>query len=243
MKNDIGDYFQQATKYIRGKLPRGRSGGEFLSLPDKSYPDCPSFSLPPPQKQNGPGLWETILQRRSIRHFTPQPISLAQLSQLLWATQGITHSRHGFSFRAAPSAGALYPVETYLVINRVASLEAGIYYYQVGFHQLKQLKKGDFGLQMAAAALDQEMAATAAVVFCWTGVFARSTRKYGQRAYRYIYLDAGHIAQNLALAAVGLGLGSCQVAALYDEEVNQLLGVDGQRESILYLSVVGHPYS
>jgi SagB-type dehydrogenase family enzyme len=133
-------------------------------------------------------------------------------------------------------------VETYLVINRVASLEAGIYHYQVGLHQLAQIKMGDFSRGIAAAALNQEMAAAAAVVFCWTGIFARSKWKYGQRAYRYIYLDAGHIAQNLALAAVGLGLGSCQVAALYDDEVNHLLGVDGQKESILYLSVVGHPY-
>jgi len=241
MKNGIGDRFQQETKYIRGKLPRGRSGWEFQPLPDKSYPDCPRFPLPPPEKHNGPGLWETILRRRSIRHFTAQPITLVQLSQLLWATQGITHHSYGFAFRAAPSAGALYPVETYLVINRVASLDAGIYHYQVGNHQLTQLKKGDFASQIAAAALDQEMAAAAAVVFCWTGIFARSTRKYGQRGYRYIYLDAGHIAQNLALAAVGLGLGSCQVAALYDEEVNQLLGVDGRAESLLYLTVVGHP--
>ncbi len=94
---------------------------------------------------------------------------------------------------------------------------------------------------MARAALDQGMAAEANAVFAWTALFERSKWKYRQRAFRYVYLDAGHIAQNLALAAVSLGLGSCQIAALYDDEVNSLLGVDGTEESILYLSVVGHP--
>lgn len=89
--------------------------------------------------------------------------------------------------------------------------------------------------------MGQRMCATSDVVFVWTAVFARSTWKYGQRAYRYIYLDAGHVAQNLALGAVSLGLGSCQVAALYDDEVNQLVGVDGESESVLYMSIVGRP--
>ena len=90
-------------------------------------------------------------------------------------------------------------------------------------------------------ALDQRMAARANVVFIWTAIFQRSKWKYRQRAYRYCYLDAGHIVQNLALAAVALGLGSCQIAALYDDEVNALLGVDGVEESTIYMTVVGRP--
>lgn len=96
-------------------------------------------------------------------------------------------------------------------------------------------------MNVAHAALDQDMAYSANVVFVWTALFERSKWKYKQRAYRYVYLDAGHIAENLALAAVALGLGTCQIGALYDDEVNELVDIDGEEESILYMSTVGHP--
>ena len=106
---------------------------------------------------------------------------------------------------------------------------------------MEQLSAGDYRVPVARVALDQGMAAQANVVFVWTAVFPRSKWKYRQRAYRYVYLDAGHLAQNLALAAVALGLGSCQIAALYDDEANALLGVDGKEESTIYMTVVGRP--
>jgi SagB-type dehydrogenase family enzyme len=168
-------------------------------------------------------------------------LDASDLSQLLWASQGITGEVGGFGLRTAPSAGALYPVETYLVIHEVETIDPGVYHYDVEHHQLEQLRIGDFRAQVAHAALDQRMAAQANVVFVWTAVFGRSKWKYKQRAYRYVYLDAGHVAQNLALAAVGLDLGSCQIAALYDEEANELLGVDGVEESTIYMTVVGKP--
>ncbi|MFQ6038793.1 MAG: SagB/ThcOx family dehydrogenase, partial [Candidatus Aminicenantales bacterium] len=168
-------------------------------------------------------------------------LSQAQLSQLLWATQGITREEMGFAFRVCPSAGALYPVETYVVLHKVKGLDPGIYHYAVLDHHLERIKSGDFRMPVARAALDQDMAFAASAVFVWTAVFGRAKWKYGQRAYRYVYLDAGHIAQNLALAAVGLNLGTCQIGALYDEEVNALLEVDGVEESVVYMSVVGHP--
>jgi SagB-type dehydrogenase family enzyme len=148
----------------------------------------------------------------------------------------------GFAFRACPSAGALYPVETYLVLNNVERIEAGIYHFNIPDNSLEQLQKGDFRLKIAQAALDQDMAFAANAVFVWTALFERAKWKYEQRAYRYVYLDAGHIAQNLALAAVALNLGTCQIAALYDEEINALLDIDGEEESVLYMSVVGHPW-
>ncbi len=138
-------------------------------------------------------------------------------------------------------------METYLVVHTVEGtdklppIEPGIYHYAVEKHQLEQLQIGDFQMEIAQAALDQEIAAWADVVFVWTAVFERSKWKYKQRAYRYIYLDAGHIAQNVALGAVALGLGSCQIAAIYDDEVNALLGVDGVEESAIYMTVVGKP--
>lgn len=164
---------------------------------------------------------------------------MKQLSYLLWASTGIQRVEQGFAFRTAPSAGALYPIETYLMVHRVEQLEPGVYHYDILHHRLDLLTKGDCRGSIARAALDQSMCASAAVVFVWAGVFNRSKCKYGQRAYRYIYLDAGHIAENLALGAVSLGLGSCQIAAVYDDEVNSIIGVDGKKESVLYLSVVG----
>lgn len=242
MKKGAGDFFQKETHYIRGKI----GGGPLLwhAKPEtyKNYPKARKYKLEAPQREGGTPLWEAISQRHSIRNFKDQPLKKDTLSQLLWATQGITHESVGFKFRAAPSAGALYPVETYLVIHNVDEIEPGIYHYGVSDHELEQLQKGDFREAVARAALDQDMAYSANVVFIWTAVFQRSKWKYDQRAYRYVYLDAGHIAQNLALAAVSLNLGTCQIGALYDEEVNALIDVDGEEESVVYMSTVGQPW-
>lgn len=241
MKKGTGDLFQQETKYKRGHL--GSAPLFWSKKPEtyKNYPSAPKVELPPAQKENGPFLWEVIKSRRSHRSFQDKPLSKAQLSQLLWAAQGITARFMDHELRAAPSAGALYPVETYCVVHKVQDIPPGIYHFGVREHQLEEIKQGNFRQDIAKAALDQRMTSTANVVFVWTAVFRRCKWKYHQRAYRYVYLDAGHIAQNLALAAVGLGLSSCQIAALYDDEVNTLLEVDGEEESVLYLSVVGYP--
>jgi SagB-type dehydrogenase family enzyme len=240
-KKSIGDLFQQETKYIRGEL----SGGPLLwhAKPKtyKPYPDSPKIQLDKPEMKGGMPLWEAIGTRQSIRNYKNTPLEKTRLSQLLWATQGVSREAMGYEFRTAPSAGALYPVETYLVLNNVKGIERGIYHYDVKNHQLDSLKSGDFRIDIARAALDQDMAYAANVVFVWTALFERSKWKYKQRAYRYVYLDAGHIAENLALAAVALGLGTCQIGALYDEEVNALVDIDGDTESILYMSTVGYP--
>jgi SagB-type dehydrogenase family enzyme len=125
------------------------------------------------------------------------------------------------------------------VVNNVTGMERGIYHYDVREHRLELIREGKVRDEAARAARDQEMLASAGVVFLWTAIFARSAWKYGERAYRYVYLDAGHIAQNVALAAVALGLGTCQIAAFYDNEVNALVGVDGVEESTVYMSSVG----
>jgi SagB-type dehydrogenase family enzyme len=236
-KEGIGDSFQQETKYKRGHLPAWHL--DWTSKPEtyKRYPTAPKVQLEPPKEEGGAPLWGVMRRRRSVRHFKDEPLTKSELSQLLWAAQGITNPESGF--RTAPSAGALYPVETYLVVNLVEHLDPGVYHYAVDRHELEQLRAGDFRIPVAQSALDQEMAYHASVVFVWTAIFARSKWKYKQRAYRYIYLDAGHIAQNVALAAVALNLGSCQVGALYDDEVNALLGIDGTEESVVYVTVVG----
>jgi SagB-type dehydrogenase family enzyme len=237
----IGDRFQGETKYERGRLPAGYLDWRKKPGPYKVYPDAPRVKLPAPEIGGGMPVWEAISRRRSVRDFGRIPLSAAALSQLLWASQGVTRVMGEHALRTAPSAGALYPVETYISAQVVDGVAQGIYHYNVRNHELELLRPGDCRAAMAEAALDQGFLTEAAVVFAWTAVFARSKWKYKERAFRYVYLDAGHIAQNVALAAVALGLGSCQIAALYDDEVNALLGVDGKEESIIYMTAVGPP--
>jgi SagB-type dehydrogenase family enzyme len=239
MDRGIGDEYQERTKYSRGQI----FGGLDWSAKPGTYKeyDAEKLDLPSPQMDGGSPFWEVVESRRSVRRFESEALSLADLSQLLWATQGITAERGGYQFRASPSAGALYPIETYVVANDIAQLAPGVYHYWIPGHKLEGLRLGDFRREVAASALDQEVVYHAPCVFIWTAVFQRSKWKYRQRAYRYIYLDAGHIAQNLALASVALGLGSCQIGALYDEEVNDLVGVDGREESAIYMSAIGKP--
>jgi SagB-type dehydrogenase family enzyme len=241
MTQAIGERFQKETKYYREKL--SGIALDWGKKPEtyKQYLQAPKIPLIPPEQQGGAPLWEILNKRQSIRSFRDEFLKKEHLSQLLWATQGITRVQMGYELRTAPSAGALYPIETYLAVHNVEALAPGIYHYAIRTHELEQLHEGDFRLSTTRAALDQDMAYAANVVFIWTALFARSKWKYQQRAYRYVYLDAGHIAENLALAAVALGLGSCQIAALYDDEVNDLLGIDGEQESVLYMSVIGHP--
>lgn len=210
--------------------------------PYKSYPDKPKIELPKQNNIKTETLNHAILNRRSIRDFSKKPLSKEQLSYLIWASTGLQRKERGFEYRTAPSAGALYPIETYVVINNVKNIAQGVYHYNIESNHLEEIKKGDHRSVIAEAALNQPMCYHAAAVFIWTAIFNRSKCKYGQRAYRYIYLDAGHIAENLALSATSINLGTCQVAALYDDEVNQIIDIDGITESTIYLSVVGVPF-
>lgn len=239
-----GENFQQETKYSRGSLPGGDLLWEERPEPYKTYPAAISLhSLPAPDTKKGAPLWKCLRLRRSRRRYTPESLTLQELSQLLWAAQGVSAEVGGYLLRTAPSAGALYPLETYVIVNPagggVEGLEPGLYHYQVPFHSLEFIKKGDFSDRIGTAALNQAMPKLAPAVFLWSAVPLRSQWKYQERAWRYIYLDAGHAAENLHLAAVALGLGCCAIGAFYDEEVNKLLDLDGKKETIIYLSTVG----
>ncbi len=240
MKDDIGREFQERTKNKRGAL-----GGRPLDWDNKpptykTYPQAKSFPLPRPLANDVP-FDDVMRSRRSVRSFSSDPLTLEELSYLLWSSTGIREVSGGHAFRTSPSAGALYPIETYVVINSVQGLGPGLYHYNVKDHKLETLRPGDLGEEVAHAALEQDMCALAPAVFIWTAIFPRTIWKYGQRAYRYIYLDAGHIGAHLSLAAVSMGLGTCQIAATYDDEINAFLGVDGVREGVVYMSVVGRP--
>ncbi len=229
----IGERFQEETKYFRPSA---------VSLPpdkraESSLPKI--IPLSQPELFSGPSLWETFRKRRSIRDYSKEPILLSELASLLWATQGLTMKAPAPWFRTVPSAGALHPIDTYLVVNRVRDLPSGIYRLHVEDFALELKKEGDFSTRVAQAALDQDVARSAAVVFLWVAVIRRSSQKYRQRAYRYIYLDCGHIAQNLYLASTVMNLGCCAIAAFFDEEMNRLVGVDGTEATTLYLATIG----
>jgi SagB-type dehydrogenase family enzyme len=196
-------------------------------------------ALRKPEEIADVSFWDALAKRRSERDYSGNPLTIGELSRLVWAAQGITGTAGGYRLRAAPSAGALYPIETYLVVNNVGDVPHGVYRYDVLRTELVPVRLGDYRQAVCAAALDQGMAYDAAVVFIWTAVIARSLGKYKERAYRYIFLDAGHIGQNVSLAATAMGLGCCMIAALFDDEVNALVGADGENEFAVYMATVG----
>ncbi len=239
MDPGIGPRYQHSTKYQRGSMP---AGPPMLGAvpPFKRYEDALAhIHLPAPTKHDGPGLWQAIAERRSRRVFSSEPIDLDQLSQLVWATAGATGGDAEHPLRASASAGALYPNETYLFINNVTDAPAGVYHYEIRDHRIALLSEGDFSRDLAMACLGQRFCASACVVFAWGAVFGRCAQKYADRAVRYIYLDAGHMGGQLQLAAEALGLGSVNVGAFFDEEVDRLVGLDGSTETIVYLTAVG----
>lgn len=239
----VGDKFQAETSYHPDKL-KGYTL-DWARRPEiyKHY-EAPLaiIALPEPKLPDQPSLWTVLQNRRSRRSYDPlKTLALNDLAVLLWATQGLT-ARHGeFMLRTSPSAGALYPVETYLYARAVDGLNQGIYHFRPYSFDLEFLREGDFSRPLAEALLGQSMVMKAQVTFIWSSVVDRAKWKYRQRAYRYIYLDAGHIGQNLYLAAEALQLGVCAIGAFFDNQVNTLVGIDGIDETVIYLAAVGWP--
>ncbi len=205
----------------------------------KAYADAEKIVLPDPHVAvyQGLNLEEAIEARRSVRDYSAAPLSAEGLSCLLHTAQGITGYQQGF--RAAPSAGALYPIELYAVVHNVAGLEPGIYHYAVQEHGLELLQTGDFRVAVMQTGLWQDFLGDANVCFVLSAIFQRTRWKYRERTYRYVMLEAGHIGQNLYLAATSMGLGACAVGAFLDDDLNDLLGLDGKEEAALYIISVG----
>lgn len=241
--SDFTRYWGEATRLDRGRIA-GRSP-DWQKAPDpfKTYPGAPVMELIPPKNLETPpaDLWNALHLRRSVRRYLPAPLSLADLSALLWACQGITARQGPYHLRTSPSAGALYPFETYVFLNRVEGVAPGLAHLDVRNFRLEKIVEGDLSEKLVKAALNQKFLAQAAAVFAFTSVPARASWKYGDRSSRYIALDIGHACQNLCLAAVGLGLGSCAVGAFLDGEIDSIMNLDGTDESIFYLLPVGKP--
>ncbi len=190
------------------------------------------ISLPAARLQGEMSLEEAILKRRSVRQFRPDFLSAEQLGQLLWATQGITHPS---GLRTAPSAGALYPLEVYVVLAQ------GLYHYEPHEHKLVRWQAGDLRPALHAVALRQDAVLQTPAVFVLTAVYERTEAKYGkQRSPRYVHMEVGHAAQNLLLQATALGLGSVPIGAFYDEGVQAALHLPTDHRP-LYLLPVGYP--
>lgn len=240
----IGELFQEYSKYQYFTKPSAMVTGAAAPALQKEIPEnAVLVDLPGIQIDSLPAIESlaTIMHRRaSRRKYSQLPLSQQELSFLLWATQGVKDASLHYSLRIVPSAGARHPLETYLAINRVHDLQAGLYRYLPLDHKLIQLKRDDsFSQKLAEACLGQRMFVTCAVAFIWTAIIERSRWKYQQRAFRYVYLDAGHVCQNLYLACEVLNIGCCAVAAFDDDAVNQLIPVDGQEEFVVYSATVG----
>jgi len=201
----------------------------------KEYPEAKLIKLPKPEYSGIP-LEEALLKRRSKRSYSDKPLSLADVSQLVFAAGGITSEQ---GRRTAPSAGFQRSMEIYLVVNNVEGLDQGIYHYAVAKHSLEELKSGNFSSDIISAGDEQALLGDAAVTFVITSVFGRITQKYGERGFRYAYMEAGHVSQNIYLQSVSLGLGSVCAGGFIDEKINKLIGIDGIEEAAIYLHAVG----
>lgn len=194
-----------------------------------------SVSLPAPRRDSDFAVEEALHARRSVRAFQRAPLTQAEVSQLLWAGQGITASG---GLRTAPSAGALYPLEVHLVVGGVENITPGVYRYMPERHRLMMMAPGDLRADIAQAALGQDSVEQAAAVLVFTAVEERTTRKYGKRGVRYVHIEVGHAAQNVLLQATALGLGAVVIGAFDDRALHRSLDLP-QGEAPLYLIPVG----
>ena len=178
--------------------------------------------LPPPRHEGEISVEEALRQRRSSREFGRGSLGLADVAQVLWAAQGVTHAA---GYRTAPSAGALYPLEIYLLAGEVADLEAGVYRYLPKEHGLILVRKGDLRERVASAAHSQACIRRAPAVLVITGIYQRTAKKYGQRAHRYVQIEVGHAAQNVYLQCTAADLATVFVGAFADGEMQKVLGL------------------
>lgn len=184
-------------------------------------------------------IWNLLKNRRSKRKFIESPLTLGELNLLLWGTQGITADMGDYQLRTTPSAGALYPIETYLFIQNVEGLKKGLYHLNVIDWELELLKLDDVSEKAYFITDFQTTAKNAAVLFVWTAILDRVLFKYSQRTYRYIFQDVGHVSQNLHLTGQSLDLGVCTIGHWYDKELHEYLEIDGKNHLSVLLAGVG----
>lgn len=197
------------------------------------------IKLPNPVFSSRTSIEEALKKRRSIRIYNSQSLTMQQIAQLLWAAQGIT-SNNGF--RTTPSAGALYPLEIYLVTGEIKNLSSGIYHYIPTKHILQKLRDGDLRIELVKAAFGQAAVKSGAADIVITALFSRTTNKYGDRGKRYVLMEAGHAAQNIYLQTVSLNLGTVSVGAFDDVQIKNILHITNEEEP-LYILPIGKSFN
>ncbi len=219
---------------------RQRMADLWEALPYDGYPFT---ALPPPMTADSPGLFSALLSRESSRSLKPRRLSLEELATLLHCSYGVTRSNEGTywprPFRAAPSAGAMYPLELYFHSTQVDGLKAGLYHYDPTENGVRRLIDGDMSRSLGEALVQSNLAFDSSAIFFLTAVFERSVFKYGNRGYRFVLLEAGHVAQNLNLTALGIGLGALNIGGYVDRRIDEMLGLDGVTHSTVYMLAVG----
>lgn len=243
MDKNIGKRFMELTKFQHLGDSQQKLG---IPQPPPQLPverlmetiDLPAGKDLPLEKVD---LAALVDRRETLRHYTEDTLSLAELAYLLWGTQGVKELVNELlTKRTVPSAGSRHPFETYLLVNRVSGLQTGLYRYLALEHQLARLEAPqDISERLTEACLKQAHVRTSAVTFIWAAVPQRCVWRYRERAYRYMLLDAGHVCQNLYLLAESIGCGVCAIAAYDDDLVNQALGLDGEDQFAIYLASLG----
>lgn len=242
MKNPGRDFM------LKTRLPGQEKSDQGQGLPQPPLelpldPSQPLLDLPLPEKMQMPScdLRTVIESRQSVRKYAADPLTLEELSYLLWCTQGVKAvTDRPATKRTVPSAGARHAFETYLLINTVEGLQPGLYRFLAIEHRLAVVDlSADMAERIYQASLVQDHIKTCAAMFIWAAVVYRMTWRYPDRGYRYLFLDAGHVCQNLYLAAQPLGCGVCAIGAFHDEQLNTLLGLDGQEQFVVYSATVG----
>jgi SagB-type dehydrogenase family enzyme len=244
MAEGIGKDFMKRTQYEYMKPSDQHKGLPQPSI-ELEYDESKTvFDLPSPREITIKDitLRTAIENRRSIRRYTSQSLTLMELSWLLWCTQGVREILpRPMTLRTVPSAGARHAFETFLLINNVEGIHPGLYRYLAPQHKLLviDIESQSISEDLTKACLEQKHVKNSAVTFYWVTIVYRMKWRYGERGYRYIHLDAGHVCQNLYLAAENIGCGVCAIAAYEDTKLNDLLGLDGEEQFVVYLATVG----
>jgi SagB-type dehydrogenase family enzyme len=244
MTESIGQEFIRRTSYP--ELSDSPEGSGIIPQPPLELPlpeGVVGMALPDPEQIKVPALdlRTAIAERKSLRKYSEAALSLEELTYLLWATQGVKRvTSRPVTLRNVPSAGARHAFETYLLVNRVDGLTPGLYRYLAIENQIGKLPAPEnINELLTEACLNQSQVATSAVTFFWGAVVDRMFWRYVERGYRYLHLDAGHVCQNLALAAEQLSCGICPIAAFDDEKANRTLGLDGKSQFVIYVASLG----
>ncbi len=238
-----GRAFIERTKYAYSTESAQQRGEPQPPLELPYDRDAPLIALPDASgfERDKLDLHDVITARRTYRNYTNEPVTLGELAYLLWCTQGIKSTRDSYAtLRTVPSAGARHAFETYLLVNNVTGLEPGVYRYIAGKHSLLRVPlEGDLNARITRGSLNQQHVARSAVTFIWVAITERMTWRYGERGYRYLLLDAGHVCQNLYLAAEPIGCGVCALAAFDDDLMNEILQLDGEAAWVIYMATLG----